>query len=190
MGMKFKDKIMLQGCREGYREYGPATGILCWVYNVLSESYLTCLTGLMRSKADSRFGDPWSFPGRVDFSIFDFVNPLWCWLLRLNPRAWGEDLTSQLSWVAAWLLVTRVCPVYLVKEGCYFGGVYLSLGGRWAGKGGGVVNWEGGKGVWLEWSDKVGKVCEGSEVTSWEGWENNEVVRSERWERNEVVIWE
>ena len=25
--MKFKDKIVLQGCREGYCEYGPATGI-------------------------------------------------------------------------------------------------------------------------------------------------------------------
>ena len=58
MGMKFKDKIMLQGCREGYCEYGPATGILCWVYDVLGESYLTCLTGLMGSKADFRFGDP------------------------------------------------------------------------------------------------------------------------------------
>ena len=58
--MKFKDKIMLQGCREGYCEYGPATGILCWVYDVLGESYLTSypiLSGLMGSKADSCFGD-------------------------------------------------------------------------------------------------------------------------------------
>ena len=42
MGMKFKDRIMLQGCREGYCEYGPAAGILWWVYHVLGESYLTC----------------------------------------------------------------------------------------------------------------------------------------------------
>ena len=77
MGMKFKDKIMLQGCREGYCEYGPASGILCWVYDVLGESYFTCLSGLMGSKADSRFGNPWSFLGRVDFSIFDIVNRLW-----------------------------------------------------------------------------------------------------------------
>ena len=34
------------------------------------------------------------------------------------------------------------------------------------------------------------KVCEWSEVTRWEGWENSEVVQSERWERNEVAIWE
>ena len=56
--MKFKDKIVLQGCREGYCEYGPATGILCWVYDVLGESYLTLLSGLTGSRADSRFGDP------------------------------------------------------------------------------------------------------------------------------------
>ena len=46
------------------------------------------------------------------------------WLLQLNPGARGELLTSQLSWVAAWLLVTSVCPVYLVKERCYIRGVY------------------------------------------------------------------
>ena len=36
--------------------------------------------------------------------------------LRLNPKAWMEHLTSQLSWAAAWLLVTHVCPAYLVDE--------------------------------------------------------------------------
>ena len=58
MGIQFKDKIMLQGSREGYCECGPATGILCWVYDVLGESYLTSISGLIGSKADSRFGDP------------------------------------------------------------------------------------------------------------------------------------
>ena len=183
---------MLQGCREGYCEYDPATEILCWVYDVLSEYCLTCSSGLMDSKTHFYFSDPWSFRGRVNFSMFDIVNPLWCWLLRLNPRAWGEHLTSQLSWVADWLLVTCVCPVYLVKEGYYFRSDYFSLGERWAGKGGRVVSQEGGKDVWLEWRDKVGKVCEWSEceVTSWEWWQNNEVVWLERWERNEVAIWE
>ena len=28
----------------------------------------------------------------------------------------GEHLTSQLSWVTAWLLVTRVSPIHLVDE--------------------------------------------------------------------------
>ena len=45
--MKFKDEIVLQGCREEYCEYGPATGILCWVYDVIGESYLSRLCGLM-----------------------------------------------------------------------------------------------------------------------------------------------
>ena len=74
-----------------------------------------------------------------------------CWLLRLNTGARGEHLTSQLSWVPDWLLVTRVCPVYLMKERCYIKGVYWSLGGRWAGKGGIVVSWGDEKGVWVEW---------------------------------------
>ena len=52
------------------------------------------------------------------------------------------------------------------------------------------MSWEGGKGVSLEWSDKVGKVCKESKVTSREGWENSEVVWLERWECNEVAIWE
>ena len=56
--MEFEDKIVLEGCRKGYCEYDPATGILCWVYNVLGESYLTRLSGLMGSKAGSRSGDP------------------------------------------------------------------------------------------------------------------------------------
>ena len=56
--MKWKDKIGLQGYREEYCEYGPATGILCWVYDVLGESYQTHLTGLMDSKADSCSSNP------------------------------------------------------------------------------------------------------------------------------------
>ena len=43
MHMKFKNKIMFQGCREGYHKYGPVTGNLCWVYHVLGESHLACL---------------------------------------------------------------------------------------------------------------------------------------------------
>ena len=39
-----------------------------------------------------------------------------CWLSQLNPGVRGEHLTSQFSWVATWLLVTRVWPVYLVEK--------------------------------------------------------------------------
>ena len=37
-----------------------------------------------------------------------------CRLLQLNPRKQEEHLTSQLSWAATWLLVTGVCPFYIV----------------------------------------------------------------------------
>ena len=37
-----------------------------------------------------------------------------CKLLQLNPRKQEEHLTSQLSWAATWLLVTGVCPFYIV----------------------------------------------------------------------------
>ena len=87
-----------------------------------------------------------------------------CWLLRLNPGARGEHLTNQLSWVAARLLITRVCPVYLVKERCY--------------------RWEGGElgKVGESWAWKTGKVYEWSEVARWERWGNSEVTQSERYE--------
>ena len=39
-----------------------------------------------------------------------------CMLLWLNRRAQGKHLTSLFSQVAALLLATRVCPVYLVDE--------------------------------------------------------------------------
>ena len=35
---------------------------------------------------------------------------------RLKPRARGEYLTSQLSWAAAWLLVTYGSPLHLVVD--------------------------------------------------------------------------
>ena len=57
MGMKFKDKIVLKGCKEGYCEYGPVTEILCWVYDVLVESHLTYLSVSLSKKADSNFND-------------------------------------------------------------------------------------------------------------------------------------
>ena len=39
-----------------------------------------------------------------------------CRLLRLNLEVRGEHLTSQLTRLAALLLVKHVCPVYLVEE--------------------------------------------------------------------------
>ena len=63
MSMKFKNKILFQGCSEGYCDYSSATGILCWVYDVLGELYLTRLSGPMSSKADPCSAIRDRFPG-------------------------------------------------------------------------------------------------------------------------------
>ena len=146
---------------------------------------MTCSFGLMNRKADPRYGDPWSFRGRVDFSIFDNVNPLWCWLLQLNHRVQGEHLTSQPSWVTTWPLVTRACPVCLVGEGCYYGATYLLLGGRWGKKGGRVVSWEGGK--VYDWSEVVRQercvsgvrwqVGKGRKIIKWCGGRGGNIIK-------------
>ena len=58
-----------------------------------------------------------------------FFKLYFCMLIALaKSRNVRDPITSQLSWVAAWLLVTRVC-VYQVEERCYIGVVYLFLGG-------------------------------------------------------------
>ena len=53
-----RTKFLLESCRKGCCEYGLATGILCWVYDVLGVFYLTRLSSLIGSKADTRTGDP------------------------------------------------------------------------------------------------------------------------------------
>ena len=58
MGTEFEEKLVFGGCREGYCEYGSATGILCWVYDILGESHPIHLSGLIGSKSDSRTGNP------------------------------------------------------------------------------------------------------------------------------------
>ena len=58
MGMKFKDKIAMQGCKEGYCEHNPGTGIPRWVYDVLGESHPTHFSGPTGSKANSHFDGP------------------------------------------------------------------------------------------------------------------------------------
>ena len=99
-----------------------------------------------------------------------------CLLLLLNPGARGEHLTSQLSWVAAWLLVTCFCLFYLV---------YMYLKGF-------ICHWERGElgKVGEYWAVKVWKVYEWSEVARWQRWENSEVAQSDRREGSKVSIWE
>ena len=75
MIMKFKDKIVLQGCREEYCEYGPLTGILRWVYDVLGESYLTRLTCLCQKEMGAEAGDLILFFGWL--GVFYFLASGW-----------------------------------------------------------------------------------------------------------------
>ena len=62
--MEFSKNIVLGGSKKEYCEYGPAMGMSCWVYNVLDDFHPTRLSGLMGSEADSRAGNPCSFPRR------------------------------------------------------------------------------------------------------------------------------
>ena len=57
MGMEFNENIVLGGSGKEYCEYDPPSGILRWVYHVLGELCLICLSGVMGSEADSRTGN-------------------------------------------------------------------------------------------------------------------------------------
>ena len=52
MGMEFSGNIVLGGSKKEHYEYGSATGMSCWVYDALDDSYLASLSGPMVSKAD------------------------------------------------------------------------------------------------------------------------------------------
>ena len=103
-------------------------------------------------------------------------------MLQLNPEAWWEHLTSQLSWPGALLLVTRVCPpvkglviVFLVllkwkvaailENGCGVAlGKIMLYDFREVGDGR-LVKWEGRKfGRVIRWQDR-----EDGRVVRWEG---------------------
>ena len=137
---------------------------LCWVYDVLDEYCLTWLSGLMGSKADSRFGNPWSLPGRLDFSICDTVNPLQCWLLRPKRWARGEHFPAFMS---GCLIISHVwLPCLLSERTLLFWRCLFVIGRevsweRWE-RCMTRVKWQGGTGVWMEWvwGDKLGRVAE------------------------------
>ena len=57
MGMELEDKIVLEGCRKGYCEYVPTTGILCWLH-LLGEFKSARVSSLIGNKAFSHTGDP------------------------------------------------------------------------------------------------------------------------------------
>ena len=80
--MEFSENILLGGSKKEYCEYSPATEMSCWVYDVLDDTYLTRLSGLMGSEADSRAGVPCWFPRRGDHQF------LYC--CSLSQKARGD----------------------------------------------------------------------------------------------------
>ena len=82
MDMEFSENIVLGGSKKEYCKYGPATGISCWIYDVLRVFRLTRLSGLMGTEAYSRAGVPCSFPRRGD--------PQFSYCVSLSQKARGE----------------------------------------------------------------------------------------------------
>ena len=66
MGMESSGNTVLRGSKKEHHEYGSATGMSCWAHGVSDDSHPTSLSGPTVSKADSRAGDPCSFPRRGD----------------------------------------------------------------------------------------------------------------------------
>ena len=128
----------------------------------------------------------------------------WYWLLLLNPRARGEHLTSQLSWVAAWLLAMPQClpslpggrtllfwsDLFVGRMVCWERLESSELGRsercirvvRWQGeKGGRIVRWQDRRGgMVVRW--QVGKR---GRVVRWQGGESG---RSVRWQAGRFLV--
>ena len=111
-----RGKNFVARLQERYCENGPATGILCWVYDVLGELYLTRLSGLMSSKADQQtsvqaISD--RFPERRPPN-FDIVKPL-----AKSKGAGTEDLILFFRWLGVF---------YLLAGGCQWHGAKFCMG--------------------------------------------------------------
>ena len=110
--MEFSENIVLGGSKKEYCKYSPATGILCWVSDVLGDFYLTRLSGLMGSKADSRAGDLCLFPRRED-PLFSYC--------EASLKKQGGD-TEELILFSGWLGV-----FYLPAVGCQWHGAKFCM---------------------------------------------------------------
>ena len=110
--MEFGENIALGGSKKEYCEHGPTAGISCWIYDILGDFYLTCVSGLMGSEADSRPGDPCSFARREDSQFSYCVASLKMQgerNKRTNFAFWvGASVLSATRWVSvAWNKVCR-----------------------------------------------------------------------------------
>ena len=127
----------------------------------------------------------------------------WCWLLWRNSIAWGEQLTSQLSWVAVWLSVTCLpClpsgRTLLFRSDLFVAGRVVSWERYESSKLGRlercmrVVSWQGGKGGRIvRWQDQMGgmvvrwQVRKGGTVVRWQGGKGGRVVR---WQSGRFLV--
>ena len=60
MCMEFKDKIMLYSFDEVKCKQGFTTGIWHYLYNALGLTLSMCISGLMVSESEIKYGDPGS----------------------------------------------------------------------------------------------------------------------------------
>ena len=58
MGKEFKDKIMLHSFDEVKCKQGFTTGIWRYLYNALGLTLSMCISGLMVSESEIKYGDP------------------------------------------------------------------------------------------------------------------------------------
>ena len=94
IGVEFKDKSMVYCFMEVKCKQGFTTGIWYYLYNALGLTVSMCIRGLMVSKSEFRYGDPWSFPGSTDllFNCAIFMRILmkkW-WVGNRVKRVYGE----------------------------------------------------------------------------------------------------
>ena len=95
--MEFSKNIALGGGKKEYCECGPAMGMSCWVYNLLDDIHPTRESSLMGSEADSRAGDPCSFPRRGDPHLSYCV-------ASLKKQGGRSRRTNLVIWVAGSVL--------------------------------------------------------------------------------------
>ena len=119
MGVEFKGNIMVNYSRGVKWQQGFTTRIRFWAYDLGWLLYM-CHNGVVVKTQEYPSNFPELFSAKWGYDLLFSVN-----MVNLSsgyvggwesPEAWGEHLTSQLSWVTAWPLVKSVCPVHLLDR--------------------------------------------------------------------------
>ena len=69
MGLKFKNKITLHCFREVKCKQGFTTGTFYYLYNSLGVNIYMCISGVMVSESEFKYGHLESFPGKVGYKL-------------------------------------------------------------------------------------------------------------------------